>query len=293
MAELSYVLFWTGTLCVVIGALCYAWFVFGSWRTQAIVQTDAGSVPLTIDQPVSQTTGQIGSGFMLAAIFALGAAIVTRAIAADRPPYGDLWEYFEALAFGTLVVYAVFERRTGDRGAGAVILPAVAVILLGGELLLPHTLEPLVPALRNGRLLAIHVAAMLLAYSALTVAGGAALIVLLNGDGEKKRFERLPSGDAATSLMDQAIMLGFPLLGLGIVLGAYWGNIAWGRYWGWDPKETTALVTWLVYAVYMHVRHLSPWRRRAIFVSLVGYGCLLFNVFAVNFVLAGLHSYAG
>jgi cytochrome c-type biogenesis protein CcsB len=91
----------------------------------------------------------------------------------------------------------------------------------------------------------------------------------------------------------KAVVAGFPILGLGIALGAYWGNIAWGRYWGWDPKETTALVTWLVFAGYLHARSLAQWRgTRAAWLVIVGFAIIIFNIFAVNFWIAGLHSYA-
>ncbi len=88
--------------------------------------------------------------------------------------------------------------------------------------------------------------------------------------------------------------IGFPLLGLGLALGAYWGNIAWGRYWGWDPKETTALVTWLIFAGFLHARSIAGWRgRRAAAIVVVGWLMIVFNIFVVNFWIAGLHSYAG
>jgi cytochrome c-type biogenesis protein CcsB len=293
MAEFSYFLFWTGLLCATASAVFYVWYAVGSRSLTFVAETGSGSATVSGEQHVAPAAGSVASGLMLAGTLALGGAVMTRAAATDRPPYGDLWEYFQALAFGTLSVYAYAEWRSHEKGAGAVVLPLIAVMLLGGELLLPHEISPLVPALRNNRLLAIHVATMLLAYSALTVAFGAGLVVAIQGPGSVKRIERLPEGGSVWRLMDRLIMVGFPLLGLGIVLGAYWGNIAWGRYWGWDPKETTALVSWLVYAVYMHVRHIAGWRERALLIALAGYGCVLFNIFAVNFVLSGLHSYAG
>ncbi len=90
------------------------------------------------------------------------------------------------------------------------------------------------------------------------------------------------------------MLVGFPLLTLGIALGAYWANSAWGRYWGWDPKETSALLTWFVYAGYLHARGLRGWEgKRAAYLLVVGFGAVLFTYFAVNFLISGLHSYAG
>ena len=147
------------------------------------------------------------------------------------------------------------------------------------------------PALQNNRLLGIHVASMLISYSILGVAFVTAALYLIQ-DG-RSRFSWLPSGAVLDEVTYKAVVAGFPILGLGIALGAYWGNIAWGRYWGWDPKETTALVTWLVFAGYLHARSLAQWRgKRAAWLVLLGFAVIIFNIFAVNFWISGLHSYA-
>jgi cytochrome c-type biogenesis protein CcsB len=135
---------------------------------------------------------------------------------------------------------------------------------------------------------------MLLAYSALSVSFGAAVLYLLQGGNTEARFSRLPSGEALEDIGYWSVLVGFPLLTLGIALGAYWANTAWGRYWGWDPKETAALLTWFVYAGYLHARVLRGWEgRRSAYVLVAGFGAVLFTYFAVNFLISGLHSYAG
>src|SRR5581483_8965865 len=136
------------------------------------------------------------------------------------------------------------------------------------------------------RLLAIHVASMLTSYSIIGVAGMASVLYLIQGEGN--RFERLPRAATLNDLTYRCMVVGFPILGLGIALGAYWGNIAWGRYWGWEPKETTALVTWLVFAGYLHARSLGGWRgKRAAGIVMVGFALIFFNIFIVNFFIAG------
>jgi cytochrome c-type biogenesis protein CcsB len=158
----------------------------------------------------------------------------------------------------------------------------------------PSEVRTLVPALQSNRILGLHVTAVMLAYSALSVSFGASLLYLLQADSSGRRFPRLPDANSLSEIAYWSVLVGFPLLTLGIALGAYWANSAWGRYWGWDPKETAALLTWLVYAGYLHARGLRGWEgKRAAYLLLAGYGAVLFTYFAVNFLISGLHSYAG
>lgn len=227
----------------------------------------------------------------IAGCAALAFAIADRAAVSHRPPYGDLFEYLVVMSFGIAAVYLWLTRHGSGRRVGPLVMLLAALTSAAATALLPSRAEPLTPALQNNRLLAIHVACMIAAYSALAVAFAASLVSLA---GAVDRPAWLPAQADAEWLEHQAILIGFPLLGLGIALGAYWGNIAWGRYWGWDPKETTALASWLVYAGYMHARVLGGWKgRRASLLSVAGFAVILFNVFVVNFALAGLHSYAG
>jgi cytochrome c-type biogenesis protein CcsB len=156
----------------------------------------------------------------------------------------------------------------------------------------PSDLRPLIPALQANRILGAHVATMMLSYAALSVSFGAAAAYLIQGEG--RRFAQLPSGETLEEIANRSVLVGFPMLTLGITLGAYWGYSAWGRYWGWDPKETSALMTWLIYAGYLHARNLRGWRGPgAAWVLVVGFAAVLFTYFAVNLWVSGLHSYAG
>jgi ABC-type transport system involved in cytochrome c biogenesis permease subunit len=133
---------------------------------------------------------------------------------------------------------------------------------------------------------------MVIAYGALTVSFAAAVLLLLQG--RSRRFARLPDARAFDEIAYGAVVVGFPLLTLGIALGAYWASSAWGRYWGWDPKETSSLVTWLAYGVYFHLHSLRRWSgRRSAGVLVIAYGFVLFSYFGVNLWVSGLHSYAG
>jgi cytochrome c-type biogenesis protein CcsB len=223
---------------------------------------------------------------------ALTLSLILRGIAVEHPPYANMYEYTIALGWGSALTYVIFERWYGQRAIGAVVLPGVAALFAVSLVFFPDEVTPLIPALQANRILGIHVGMMMASYSALSVSFGAAVLYLVQGGA--RRFPRLPSGALLEEIAHKSVLIGFPMLALGIALGAWWANSAWGRYWGWDPKETSALVTWLIYAGYLHARGLKGWRgRRAAMVLVLGYAGVLFTYFAVNLWVTGLHSYAG
>jgi cytochrome c-type biogenesis protein CcsB len=227
-------------------------------------------------------------------VLLLTLSLAARAVAAERPPLGNLWEFTLALTWGILLFTAIFEAAFKDRSLGTVMVPGAVVLMLVALIWFPSDLEPLVPALQANRILGIHVTTMILSYSALSISFGASVLYLAQGSGQTRRFEHLPDGETLSEIGYWSVLVGFPLLTLGIALGAYWANSAWGRYWGWDPKETAALFTWLVYAGYLHAHGLRGWEgNRAAWLLVAGFGAVLFTYFAVNFVFSGLHSYAG
>src|SRR5215211_6731130 len=263
MADVSVGLFWVGAALTALATVCLAVASVGRRVVRRQAMTNAGTITLTDSQPASALWGRLASWLSYGAGAALVLMLVARTIATGHPPYTNMFEYLSAFGAGILVADAAFSSEV----------------------------KPLMPALQNNRLLGIHVASMLISYSILGVAFvGAALYLVQDGGA---RLSWLPSGRALDDLTYKAVVAGFPILGLGIALGAYWGNIAWGRYWGWDPKETTALVTWLVFAGYLHARSLAKWRgSRAAWLVVIGFGVIVFNIFAVNFWISGLHSYA-
>jgi cytochrome c-type biogenesis protein CcsB len=225
-------------------------------------------------------------------------AMAARWQAAGHAPWSNMYEFTVAFAGCIAGSYVVFERAYGPRNSavrslGLVAMPTVLVMLAVALAFFPSQVRPLVPALQNSNLLAIHVAAMVLAYGALSVSFLAASLYLIQG-GSKNRFSRLPKAALLDEVAYKSVMIGFPLLAAGIALGAYWANSAWGRYWGWDPKETSALATLLVYGVYLHMRPLRKWSGTAsAWVLVAAFGAVLFTYFAVNLWVSGLHSYAG
>jgi cytochrome c-type biogenesis protein CcsB len=292
MESLAQTFAWCGLGATALASVLY---IAALWGWRVVVReaaTEAGTITVSERQPLPPAVGKLATLSTWTAFALMLGYMVCRTIASGHPPYSDMFEYLTA--FGTLVVgfYAVFERRYHQRTLGAAAMPLALLLMVLARALFSPNIEPLIPALQNNRLLAIHVACMVISYGALTIAFASTVLYLVQTDANK--FARLPKARVLESLTYRAVLVGFPLLGLGIALGAYWGNIAWGRYWGWDPKETTALVTWLIFAGYLHARSLGGWRgRRAALIVAAGWLMITFNIFAVNFWISGLHSYAG
>jgi cytochrome c-type biogenesis protein CcsB len=225
-----------------------------------------------------------------AVLAALLVSLAARTAATGYAPLTGLWEFTVALAAAVAAFQLVFERKRG--AAVDLALQPMVLLLLVVAAALPSKIEPLAPALRSGNILVAHVAVMVTAYGALTVSFAAALLLFVQSSS--RRLVRLPDARAFDDVGYGAVVIGFPLLTLGIALGAYWASSAWGRYWSWDPKETSSLVTWLAYGVYFHLHSLRGWTgRRSAGVLVVAYGFVLFSYFGVNLWVSGLHSYAG
>ncbi len=288
-----------------LATLAYWSHVLGLRLVVRRLATEAGDGPAiaTIERGGDGPAGMLGRAATLlswAVVAVLCGSLLARWQAVDHAPWSNMYEFTVAFATGIAAFAVLFERsfqgleggRSG-RVLGAILMPVVFAMLAITAAFFPDDVRPLVPALQNADLLAIHVAAMVTAYAALSVSFGAAVLYLVQG-GKRNRFGRLPRAQLLSDVAYRSVMLGFPLLALGIALGAYWANSAWGRYWGWDPKETSALVTLLVYGVYLHMRGLRNWSgMRSAAVLVGGFGAVMFTYFVVNLWVAGLHSYAG
>ncbi|TAK79523.1 MAG: c-type cytochrome biogenesis protein CcsB, partial [Dehalococcoidia bacterium] len=176
--------------------------------------------------------------------------------------------------------------RYHSRALGVVVLPVGMAMLLYAASV-SSDIKPLVPALQNNVLM-LHITVGVMAYSCFTVAFGAGVLYLAQ---ERLRRPSLPSLETLDEIGFSAVAFGFPFMVLLLILGAYWANAAWGRYWGWDPKETAALVTLLIYAGYLHTRALRNWRgRRGAVLLLIGFASVMLTYFG-NYFLTGLHAY--
>jgi cytochrome c-type biogenesis protein CcsB len=314
VANLSIYLFWTGFGTAAVALALYVAFVASASVSLRRFSADTGAGTVTLSGATGRPNpgiGRLASTFSGFTVLALGGAVAARWVATGHAPISNLYEFTSAFAFGIGAAYFGFETFTRQRRFGVVALPIV-VTMLGVASLFPSDIVPLVPALQNGPLLTIHVSVMMTSYAILTVAFCGAVVYLVQGGEGKRRFAALPSGEAAADLAHRAVIIGFPLLGLGIALGAWWANSAWGRYWGWDPKETSALVTWLSIAAYFHaragngsvagapgIRKVVPerirrgWRPDPMWWLVVMWALVMFTYFGVNLWISGLHSYAG
>jgi cytochrome c-type biogenesis protein CcsB len=248
--------------------------------------TSGGSLPATMTTPA----GGAGQVFAWAGFGMIGAGMLVRALLVGRGPWGNLYEFSVAFAFGILLAYLVLGRRYPIRSIG--FLPiGVATFLLLYAFTLPHEINPLVPALHNPPLLTIHVGMAMISYGIFAVSFGAAVGYLIQG--RENRVTWLPSAKTLDEVAYRAVIIGFPIFATMIVLGSWWASIAWGRYWGWDPKETSALATWLIYAVYLHARSQKGWAGRpSALILVIGFAAVLFTYFG-NLFFSGLHSYSG
>lgn len=238
--------------------------------------------------------GRLGvSVTVLGAALHLG-SVVSRGIATSRMPLGNMYEYLSAVGLAAVLAW-LYVLRTHDvrRVAVFVLLPVALLLFLAGNLLYSEA-AALQPALRSYWIV-IHVTAAVLASGVFLVSGvSSALHVFAEYRIDRpQRTERLPAPEFLDRLAYRSGVFGFVTITFAIITGAVWAESAWGRYWGWDPKETAAFVTWVCYAAYLHARATGGWRgRRAAWINVVGLAVVLFNLFFVNLVVAGLHSYA-
>ncbi len=249
-------------------------------------------------RPASERFGRMGVSLTV-----LGAALhlsmlVVRGVAADRPPWGNMYEFVAAVTLvGVLAWLVVLFRRPELRRLGVfVLLPVIVLMFLGGTVLYTQT-APVVPALHS-YWLAIHVTAAVISSGILLFAGVASVLYLLrsvhDANGRLAWTSRLPGADVLDRVAYRATAVAFPIWTFAVIAGAIWAEAAWGRYWGWDPKETTAFIAWVIYACYLHARSTAGWRgRKAAAVNVVGFLVMVFNLFFINLVVTGLHSYAG
>lgn len=230
--------------------------------------------------------GRAGLAALAAAWAALTAAIVVRWSQAGYAPLSNQYESLVFLAWSFLGLYLLFGRELPVRAPGLWATLATLVVLGLGSLL-DKSVRPLVPALQSNWLL-LHVSVCMIAYAAFFLSFLAAAWALAGRDWPSRALEL-----SAEEFSYQTVSLGFLLLTLGIVFGSVWANEAWGTYWSWDPKETWSLITWLVYAVALHLRQAQGWRgRRFAAASAAGFACVVFTYFGVNYLLTGLHAYA-
>jgi cytochrome c-type biogenesis protein CcsB len=218
-------------------------------------------------------------------------------------PLSNIYESLVFFAWAIVLVYLVVDIRYHQRTLGVIAAPLAAIALALTSLLpgAKSEIRPLIPALQSNWL-AVHVITCFLGYAAFAIAFGVSIAYMIQvkrsssdqrvTSGQRGTISWLPSSQTLDEINYKAIAIGFPLLTLGIITGAAWASYAWGSYWSWDPKETWSLITWFIYAAFLHARFTREWRgRKTALLSIVGFGAVIFTYFGVNFLLSGLHSY--
>lgn len=300
LVQLSFYSFTATTLALVAAAVCYLGYGIGFLRvTRREYATNAGTSLTAGGTAVTQiSTGPspvgIGRFATLLGWFAVlfqALAVVLRFSATGHGPT-NMYDFSLIFVLVLPLTYLLLERFYRVKQVGAIVLPITLLMALYIWSLPAWMREvnPVIPALRSAPLLWFHIGSAIAAYAAFSVAFGAGLLYLI---ASRRRIDWLPSADLLDDLGYRAVSIGFPLMTMTLVLGAIWANEAWGAYWQWDPKETSALFLWLVYAVYLHTRTLRGWRGRgSAWILLAGFAAMLFVYFG-NYVFSGLHAYGG
>ncbi len=248
----------------------------------------------------SDVAGGIGFSLTVLAALVLLAGVVSRGLAAERVPWGNMYEFGCAAALVALTAYIVLVRIWSIEWTGPIIT-GFATVVLGLSALVFVPPGPLVPALHSYWLV-IHVLGAIIAGSAFLVGAAASALFLVKARAEASTAEadrsgflwRIPSSAAIDQVAYRVHAFAFPIWTFAaLIAGPIWAQYAWGRYWGWDPKEVWAFITWVVYAGYLHARATAGWKGKAASIlALVGFATFVFNFVGVNLFVGGLHSYA-
>ncbi|MFC4942548.1 c-type cytochrome biogenesis protein CcsB [Pseudonocardia sp. GCM10023141] len=286
-------------LAMVLHALEYS-----STRTPKAVLVGAGGpeveqadVPAEVPAGRSRTDrlGRMGVALVILGVVLHLTSIVLRGITAGRWPLGNMYEFTAAITLAAVVTWLLVLRKAPSaRPVGMfVLLPVLILMFLGGTVLYTRA-APVMPALQSYWLV-IHVTAISISCGLLLVPGVASVLFLLRRSSLFPQFTaKLPTADRLDRVAYRTTIIGLPLYTFAVICGAIWAEAAWGRFWGWDPKETVAFIAWVIYAGYLHARATAGWRaERAAWINVAGFATMIFNLFFINMVVAGLHSYAG
>ncbi|MEV0076510.1 c-type cytochrome biogenesis protein CcsB [Nocardia neocaledoniensis] len=263
------------------------------------------SLPGRVETPDKPTAERLGN--MAFSVLVVGAvlhvvSIVLRGFATSRFPLGNMYEFTTMATAAAVVIGLWFLREQRYRSMWVFLLVPVLILMFLAGTVLYADAAPVVPALRSFWL-PIHVTIVSVGSGVFLVSGVASLLYLYRmrqpaGEESNSIFgviaRRLPDARTLDQLAYKTTIIGFPLFGAGVILGAIWAEAAWGRFWGWDPKETCSFIAWVLYAAYLHARATSGWRdTKAAWINIAGFVAMLFNLFIINMVISGLHSYAG
>lgn len=237
--------------------------------------------------------GKYASYVMLTGFVLHTIALVCRGIGAGRVPLTNQYEFATSFAWGVVLCFLILERKFSFRAMGTFVAPIVFLII-GYAAMQSKDIRPLMPALQSNWLV-FHVSTAVISYGAFGVACGISGLYLMRDRMKESDFikRHLPGKEQLDLFSYRSVALGFLFLTLVIITGALWAQKAWGHYWSWDPKETWSLITWIIYALYLHVRVTRGWMgKKAALFAVIGFICVVFTYIGVNMWIPSIHSYA-
>ncbi len=273
-------------------------FIFYTYETAFAVRANKEGASSAIDRTTTLKSSKIATTVFVVATLVLFLGVIARGVSASRVPWSNMYEYSISGALTFALAYLIVGRKYDLRWLGLPISIAVLLILGTAITLLYRPSAPLVPALQSTWLV-VHVAAAILSGGVFLLSNTVAATYLwldrMERKGERTPFaKRLPSLEVLDQLSYRLVAFVFPLWTFAVIAGAIWAEAAWGRYWGWDPKETWAFITWILYAAYLHARVTAGWKgRKAAWLCLLAGSTYLFNYVYVNVWGTGRHTYSG
>ena len=256
--------------------------------------------PPTVSHPaeVTRRWGIIGVQLTWLATFGVVGGTILRGVSVQRWPLGNMYEFAIVAASFALIVYSTWSLKRDRLWLGPFVVLPVMAVLSAGKIWYTEASQ-LMPALDNTMWLTIHVTLATLSVALFIIGAALGVAFLLRDSAEKRNRIRgwlagLPQADKLETMTYGIHIFAFPLWTFTLITGAIWAEVAWGRYWGWDPKEIWTFIIWVVYAAYLHSRATSGWtKRHATYVALLGMLCIILNYTVVNLLITGLHSYSG
>ncbi len=272
-----------------------------AWAVRAPEQSESASgnvLTKTLDYTRTERAARIATAMMILGFLLLLCGVIARGISAKHVPWGNMYEFSITGALTFTGAYLVALRKHDLRWLGLFVSISVLLTLGTAITLLYRNSAPLVPALKSTWLV-IHVIAAIISGGVFLLANVIAasylyLEAMESKGGRKPWAQRLPDLETLDQLSYRLVAFVFPLWTFAVIAGAIWAESAWGRYWGWDPKETWAFITWVAYAAYLHARVTIGWRgKRAAWLCLFAGSTFLFNYVYVNVWGTGKHTYSG
>ncbi|SHK25343.1 c-type cytochrome biogenesis protein CcsB [Desulforamulus aeronauticus] len=248
---------------------------------------------------ITTALGVVGLGLLVHTV-----GLVERTVTVGRLPFANMYEFTVLFAWGVILAFLITQKKHPVPLLGIVVIPVAVVLMSAASMMTTTVVRPLMPALQSYWLQS-HVATAILAYGAFGVSFGVGVLYLIRdsqpvalsstSDGASavtQGMSLLPSSETLDKLLYRIIAFGFVFLTLVLITGAVWAEQVWGAWWSWDPKETWALITWLVYALFLHGRFTRGWQgRRTAWLAILGFAAVMFTLFGVTWLMPGLHSY--